>query len=258
MIFEKKRDESTTWGKPFEVLRARWGTVPMDVNSQRRSSSELLQLDDAEVARSWVKVRDADIIGPGYQVRGWYHELYKEFMAGKKVLDIGCGFGISSISFAQFGASVTFVDIVENNVKLVEKVCRGLGLRDRTEFHCMRDISDLESLPSNFDVISAIGSLHNAPFDLMKREVQELVRHVKIGGRWLQLAYPRKRWQNEGMPVFEKWGAVTDGEGTPYCEWYDMEKLLQLLAPAEFEPLFYYEWHNEEFNWFDLKLTRRP
>ena len=121
----------------------------------------------------------------------------------------------------------------------------------------MRDIKDLEVLPTDFDVVTAVGSLHNAPFDVMKHEVAELVRHLKVGGRWLQLAYPKARWEREGMPPFEKWGTLTDGEGTPYCEWYDMEKLLRLLKPADFEPLFHYEWHNHDFNWFDLKLNRR-
>ena len=230
----------------------------MDVNGLRRSSAELLQQDDTAIARYWLQVRERDVTGAGYQVRGWYHELYKEFMAGKKVLDIGCGFGISSVSFAQFGAQVTFVDIVENNVKLVQKVCRGLGLADSTAFYYMRDIKDLEVLPTDFDVVTAVGSLHNAPFDVMKHEVAELVRHLKVGGRWLQLAYPKVRWEREGMPPFEKWGTLTDGEGTPYCEWYDMEKLLRLLSPAEFEPLFYYEWHKQDFNWLDVKLNARP
>jgi carbamoyltransferase len=242
------------WTKPFEILRARWGTVPMDVNSSRRSSSELLQLSDTELARVWTEVRDADIHGSGFQVRGWFHEVYKEFMAGKKVLDMGCGFGISSISFAQMGARVTFADIIEDNVKLVEKVCRGLGISDRVAFQYVHELDDLASLPRDFDVITALGSLHNAPFEFMQCEVAELVRHLRIGGRWLQLAYPEARWIREGGVPFSEWGKHTDGEGTPYCEWYDLPKLLRLMAPASFEPVFYLEWHNKDFNWFDLKL----
>ena len=219
------------------------------------SSAELLELDEVKLAQVWTKVRNADIESHGFQVRGWYHELYREFMAGKKVLDVGCGFGISSISFAQMGASVTFVDIVESNVRLVEKVCRGLGIPSaRVAFHHVRDSSDFASLPCDFDVVTAMGSLHNAPFEFMKPEVAQIVPHLKIGGRWLQLTYPRARWFREGSPSFSDWGTCTDGEGTPYCEWYDMNKLLQLLAPARFEPTFYCEWHNHDFNWFDLKL----
>ena len=31
-------------------------------------------------------------------------------------------------------------------------------------------------------------------------------------------------------------------------------KLLNLLSPANFDSLFYYELHNNDFNWFDLVL----
>jgi SAM-dependent methyltransferase len=237
----------------FEILRSKWKVVPGDV-SRRLSSPELLQLPTGELVRLWTDLRDRDAQGEGFQVRGWYHELYRDFVRGKKLLDVGCGFGISSITFAQFGAEVTFVDIVEENVKLVEKVCRGLGLAERTHFKFLARTSDLQSLPTDYDVITAIGSLHNAPFDFMRDEVAELVKHLKIGGRWLQLAYPKARWFREGSPSFSAWGEMTDGEGTPYCEWYDLEKLLRLLAPAQFQPLLHYEWHNKDFNWFDLLL----
>lgn len=56
------------------------------------------------------------------------------------------------------------------------------------------------------------------------------------------------------MP-FKQWGEKTDGKGTPWCEWYDVDKLLALLSPAKFEDIFYYEWYNNCYNWFDLKLV---
>src|SRR5438094_4553102 len=117
----------------FERLRSKWSTVPAG-GPQRVSSSELLKLDDNELVGVWKAARNADVQGPGFQFRGWFHELYKEFIKEKKILDIGCGFGISSISFAQMGASVTFVDIVEENLKLVERICRSLNIADRVSF----------------------------------------------------------------------------------------------------------------------------
>ena len=73
-----------------------------------------------------------------------------------------------------------------------------------------------------------MGSLHNAPESVMKPELQELVRHLKAGGRWLQLAYPVARWEREGSPPFDVWGQMTDGLGTPWCEPYDVPKLLNV------------------------------
>jgi hypothetical protein len=64
----------------------------------------------------------------------------------------------------------------------------------------------------------AMGSMHNAPVEVMKPEYQELIRHLKIGGRWLQLAYPKTRWIRDGSPSFEDWGPMVDGPGTPWEE----------------------------------------
>jgi len=65
------------------------------------------------------------------------------------------------------------------------------------------------------------------------------------------LAYPKIRWDREGMLPFETWGDKTDG-GAPWMEWYDLEKILKRLDPAKFEVVLNFNFHNEDFNWFDL------
>ena len=45
---------------------------------------------------------------------------------------------------------------------------------------------------------------------------------------------------------------MTDGEGTPWMEWYDLARLSKRLAPATFEPVLAVNFHNDDFNWFDL------
>ena len=65
-------------------------------------------------------------------------------------------------------------------------------------------------------------------------------------------AYPRSRWEREGSLPFDEWGPVVDGPGTPWEEWLDVDGLVGLLAPARFELVFSSEWHNNDFNWFDL------
>jgi hypothetical protein len=52
---------------------------------------------------------------------------------------------------------------------------------------------------------------------------------------------------------FANWGLTTDGPGTPWAEWYDLDKLLSMFAPARFEVVLYQEFHNGDFNWFDLR-----
>jgi ubiquinone/menaquinone biosynthesis C-methylase UbiE len=172
-------------------------------------------------------------------------------MRGKKVMDVGSGFGVDSITFAQHGASLTFVDLVESNLKVLERLCGIMNLTG-VKFVLLSDLDSLRPLDTDYDVIMAMGSLHHAPTDVIKPEYQELVRHLKVVGRWLQLAYSRTCWIRQGREPFSNWGTITDGPGTPWAEWLDVEKLLALLAPARFDVVLSQEFYDRYFIWFDL------
>ena len=237
------------WDDPFAKLREKWATIPLNVDGDRVDTKTLLAETDDQLVERWQRARDAD---NSLDVRGWYRILYQDYARGRKILDIGCGFAYDSITFAQNGAYVLCVDIVQSNLELVSRVAQRLGVGDRVSVHYMDGVHSLKSLPSDFDALLAVGSLHNAPSSLMKDEVLELARRLRTGGRWLQLAYPKARWEREGSLPFDEWAPLVDGPGTPWEEWYDIPKLLALLEPARFEPLLYYEFHNHDFNWFDL------
>jgi 2-polyprenyl-3-methyl-5-hydroxy-6-metoxy-1,4-benzoquinol methylase len=237
------------WDEPYETLRKKWVEVPV-TRLGRMNTADLLNLSDELLLDQWGKARD-EITTEQFAHRGWYHTLYADGMRGKKVMDIGSGFGIDSITFAQHGAKLTFVDLVETNLRVLQRLCEIMRLNE-VEFHVLKNVDSLEPLDRDYDVIMAMGSLHNAPAELMKAEYQELIRHLKVGGRWLQLAYPVTRWVREGSLPFDKWGEMTDGKGTPWCEPYDVAKLLGMLAPARFDVVLYQEFHNHDFNWFDL------
>jgi len=174
--------------------------------------------------------------------------------AGMRVLDVGCGLGIDGVTFAQHGARITFVDIVESNLIVVRRISKLLGLTD-VEFLYMEDIDSVSRLGTGYDVIWCQGSLINAPVDVIHAEAQALLEHLKPDGRWIELAYPKSRWEREGRLPFDRWGEHTDGPGTPWVEWYDLSKLQAVLKPAEFEVVLYFEFHNGDFNWFDLKRS---
>jgi hypothetical protein len=165
-------------------------------------------------------------------------------------LEIRPGFGALGIGLAQRGAQMTFVDLVQTNLEVLKRICAAQGVA--AEFCVLQDHNSLRPLDLDYDVVMAVGSLHNAPQKVMQPEYQELVRHLRLGGRWWQLAYPQIRWIRDGRPRFDKWGPMVDGPGTPWEEWYDVPKLLSVLAPATFELLLYEEWLDGTYNWFDL------
>lgn len=238
------------WNRPFEILRQKWHEVP--AGDSRLTTKRLLDLSGGELKEVWERVRLSGTAGEAFGVRGWYHALYKDVLRGKRVMDFGCGFGVDGITFAQHGAKVTFVDIVESNLMVIQRLSQMFDLKN-ADFHYMEDIDSLSNLGADYDVIWCQGSLINAPFEIIRAEAQELLRHLKPGGRWIELAYPKARWEREGRLPFDEWGEHTDGPGTPWVEWYDLPKVRAILEPAQFDVILYFEFHNEDFNWFDLK-----
>jgi SAM-dependent methyltransferase len=237
------------WSFPYEVLRKKWGTVPLDTET-RIKSSELLMMPDQDLLALWHRAYNGTSAGPFYGIRGWYHDLYRGKLKGRNILDVGCGLAVSSFHFAEHGARVTFADIVEDNLRVVERICTLKGIAG--EFFYIQDDRSFDQLPYGFEVVMAIGSLLNAPQKATRAEIQLLLPHLNTGARWLHLAYPKSRWIREGMLPFSQWGELTDGPGTPWMEYHDWEKMLYFFAPARIELVFSCEWHNNDFNWFDL------
>jgi 2-polyprenyl-3-methyl-5-hydroxy-6-metoxy-1,4-benzoquinol methylase len=236
------------WEKPFETLREKWREVPFG-RMKRAFSEDLVKLSDGELLAAWEESLDTASV---WDNRGWYRELYKEFVNGKKIIDIGCGLGFDSIHYAQHGAIVTFIDLAQSNLDVVERICK-LKKVNADRFLLLENVDSLKALDYDYDAIFALGSLHHAPIEVVKPEYAELASHLKSGGRWIQFAYPKARWEKEGCKPFNTWGQYVDGERTPWAEWYDIDKVSSNLEPWKFDVVFYYEWCNNDFNWFDLK-----
>lgn len=228
-------------------LAERWQVVPAS-GGQRVPTGDLMALEDGALLHAWRQTRDEE---GTLDLRGWYRLLYGELVVGKKLLDIGCGLALDTLGFVEAGASsLICVDLAASNVELVERVAGLLGVEERVTAIQVTSVDRLRELPDDIDVLFALGSLHHAPREIIERELEILREKVRPGGRWLQLAYPQRRWWREGSPSFETWGEMTDGPGTPWAEWYDLEKVLELLPG--YEPVFTTEWHDSDFVWFDL------
>lgn len=236
-------------GSTLQTLRHKWQTVPG--SSDRIRTGGLAALSDSDLLALWRRQVEDATSGDAYSVRGWYHDLYKDVLKGKRVLDVGAGLGIDALTFAPYTKHITLLDIVPENVANTTRLSRLLGCEERVTPFYMEDLQSLDVL-GEFDVIWCQGSLINAPFEFVREEIQTLLEHLPVGGRWIELAYPQERWTREGALPFDKWGEKTDGRGTPWVEWYDLNKLQAALAPARFDVVLAFNFHNDDFNWFDL------
>jgi len=121
-------DSDPTLRRSYDLLRGKWGTVPFR-QYERCRSAELLKQNDEEILATWTDAYVSSSTGAAYSARGWYQTLYTDAFHGKKILDFGCGLAPDCVMWAErAGARVTFVDIVETNVRFVERVCRFKGV----------------------------------------------------------------------------------------------------------------------------------
>lgn len=241
----------------FSALREKWREVPGS-RVERVYSSDLLKYSDDDLLEAWLSLYADNCAKEGYSIRGWYHDLYAS-LASKKSdwLEVGGGLGFDGVFFASQGnATVTFLDIIPENLRVVERICNIKNIKN-VSFKYLSSLAVINEL-KYFDVILAIGSLINAPYNFMSKERGLLASRLRPNGRWLELAYPYERWVREGSLPFTEWGKATDGARTPFVEWYDDLKLLKSLEPHKFEVILNYKFHSDDFIFFDLKKKPSP
>jgi len=146
-----------------------------------------------ELAWQRERAREIAVVGPTsdyliqrYRVNRFWRLFTWEFMfkrlddvAGKTILDFGCGEGEVSVLLATFGAQVTGVDISPELIGVAEQRAAFDGVADRTRF-IVADVTE-SGLPENtFDVLFCNCVLHHV-VDL-SQVLPRLVATLKPGG----------------------------------------------------------------------------
>ena len=101
---------------------------------------------------------------------------YQE-LAGKRVLEIGCGLGAHAAEMARSGACVTAVDLTEKSVLITKERFKIYGLKGDIR------VADAESLPfedESFDFVWSWGVLHHTPNTGLA--IREIYRVLRMGG----------------------------------------------------------------------------
>jgi hypothetical protein len=229
--------------------REKWREAPRGSDTDGRIfSTDLLAMPDEAFLTAWQDMAARRHAGE----LGWLGTLYADTFRDRRVVELGSGLGFDGIRFIEQGAAWTFCDIVPDNLAVIRRVASLKGLADRARFHAIGDDLSFAALPSDYDAAWVFGSIHHVPFEIARREALDLLGHLKPGGRWMELVYPRERWLREGAPPFEQWGKVTDGERTPWAEWHDVEKVRRRLFPAPLRTVLDFEFCSHNYRWLDL------
>lgn len=131
---------------------------------------------------------EADLKNPAcaiYERRKLYETalrvLLSEPVAGRTVLDYGCGTGDWGLMLAGEGAQAAFLDLSPVAIQLVERRAAASGVSDRVRAFAA-DASDLSCFrDSEFDLIYANAAIHHTL--KYPHALDEVVRVLRPGGR---------------------------------------------------------------------------
>jgi SAM-dependent methyltransferase len=158
---------------------------------------------------------EADLANPArsiYERRRLYQTvlryLLSESVAGRRVLDYGCGTGDWGLMLAGEGAQVTLLDLSPVAIELALRRASVSGVADRVR-GVARDASDLSCFrDEEFDLIYASAAVHHTL--KYPNALDELLRVLRPGGRlvlaetygnnWVLNSLRRLRWKFSGQP----------------------------------------------------------
>lgn len=112
-----------------------------------------------------------------YPLEYAYHELGD--VAGKRIVDFGCGSGANSVLLANRGAHVWGIDISKDLLRLARRRLAVSGREGGAAF-IAGSAHDMPFPDDSIDVVFGIAILHHLDLDLVSREVR---RVLKPGGR---------------------------------------------------------------------------
>jgi SAM-dependent methyltransferase len=143
-----------------------------------------------------------------------YTRLPREWFAGKRVLDAGCGSGRFSWAMASMGAAVTAVDQSPAGVEHTRRACAGFGDRVTVMRHDLRQPLDL---PASFDLVWSYGVLHHTGDTY--GAFQHIARLVKPGGHLFMMLY----------------GEPTGADAGEFAYYTEVERLRRATATLSFK-----------------------
>ena len=113
-----------------------------------------------------------------------------ETLSPGRALDLGCGYGRSSIYLAQRGWQVDGVDFISLAIAKAISRAEQMGVSDNVEFHMGR-VTDLSFLNDSFDLAIDVGCMHALDGTDLRRYRDGVHRLLKSGGQFVLFAHLR-------------------------------------------------------------------
>lgn len=166
-----------------EITRVKnyWNTRPCNIRHSTAPIGTKEYFDQVEGRKYFVE----------YHIPG-----FAEFerWRGKKVLEIGCGIGTDTISFARAGAQVTAVDLSDKSMELACTRAAVFGLQDRIRF-CPGNAEQLSAFVpvESYDLIYSFGVIHHTPHP--EAVLEQLRQYTRPGTTIKIMVYHRRSYK---------------------------------------------------------------
>ena len=176
----------------IEQVKEYWDRRPCNIRHSPRPIGERAYFDEVEARKYFVEPHIPEFA----QFERW---------AGKRVLEIGCGIGTDTMSFARNGAYVTAVDLSEKSLEIARNRAIVYGVQDHVQFFCGNAEELTNVVPAKpYDLIYSFGVIHHTPHP--GRVLSELNHYAKPGTTLKIMVYHRRSWK-----VF--WILCTESKG---------------------------------------------
>lgn len=180
--------------RPIDHVRSYWNARPCNLRHSPSEVGSRQYFDEVEARKYFV---ESHILG--------FAEFEK--WRGKKVLEIGCGMGTDTISFARAGAQVTAVDLSAKSLALARQRAEVFGLGHRITFFeaNAERLSDVVA-PAAYDLVYSFGVIHHSPHP--DRIIKQIRAHYVRPGTTVKLmVYHRYAFKVLGILIMHGHGA---------------------------------------------------
>ena len=151
-----------------------------------------------------------------------------------RILDVGCGFGLFSLYFAQKhpGLEITGIDINPSRVRMAQRTAEKLSLEN-----VHYEIGDATSftLPAAFDGAYMLDIVHHVPRRAVRPLFKRLHAHLEPGSRLIIKDVAAR-------PAYKRWFTYAlDKLIDPHTQvnYWEVDDLLELLVGLDYE-VFYH------------------
>lgn len=164
---------------PIQRVQAFWDARPCNVRHSPREVGTRAYFDEVEARKYFVEPH----IPSFAQFGRW---------KGKRVLEVGCGIGTDTISFARAGAQVTAVDLSGESLALARRRAALYGLDVQFYQADAEHLTDVVPV-ERFDLVYSFGVIHHTPHP--ERAIEQLGHYMDADSTLKLMVYHRHAWK---------------------------------------------------------------